>query len=120
MFLQNLSNTNVWETMEALRSRLDRLFYNTAAYSAGDFPPLNLWSSEEKVVVQALVPGAVAEDLDIHVSGQVMRISLSAPQCSEQGAMQQQERGACALTRECNCLTRWMQSALRRHSAMAY
>lgn len=99
MLLSDLSNTSLWETMDALRHRLNRLFYETPSHSRLNFPPINVWSSEDKVVVQGLVPGLTANDIEIQVSGQSLNLTANIPAENTQDVIHRKERAAAQSSR---------------------
>ncbi len=92
MLLSDLSSPGLWETMDALRHRLNRLFYDTPSHSRLNFPPMNVWSAGDKVIVQALVAGLTANDIEIQVSGQSLTLTANIPAESTQGVVHRKER----------------------------
>lgn len=61
--------TRSWNPLNELRQiqdEMDRLF-TQAVPRTGEYPPINVWSNEEQVIVQAELPGYAADDIDISV-----------------------------------------------------
>ena len=59
-----------WTPFRELRnihSEMDRIFDRTWAPRSTEYPPLNVWSNEDETIVQAELPGFVADDIDISV-----------------------------------------------------
>lgn len=52
--------------LQQVQDEMERLF-SRALPQVPDYPPINVWSNEDEVVVQAEVPGYVTEDLQITV-----------------------------------------------------
>ena len=59
-------NWSPFSQLRQLQSEMDRVFGQAYPRSA-DYPPINIWSNEDEVVVQAELPGYSAEDIDISV-----------------------------------------------------
>ncbi len=62
---------NTWSPvreLERLHREMDRLF-NVHAAEAETYPAVNIWSSNDEVVVTAELPGVEPKDIDIAVSG---------------------------------------------------
>jgi HSP20 family protein len=55
-----------FDGLRQLQSEMDRLMSQTYPRSV-DYPPINVWSNEDEVVVQAELPGYAAADIDISV-----------------------------------------------------
>jgi HSP20 family protein len=76
MLLQGLSKSNLFDSfreMERLQGQLNRLF-DGYLYRAGacEYPPLNVWTAEDKAVVTAEVPGIAPENIDISVINETL------------------------------------------------
>jgi HSP20 family molecular chaperone IbpA len=57
MPLPDRQTRNTQDTFDNVRL-LNKLFYDTPAYSsAAHHPRMNLWASDQKAVVHALIPG---------------------------------------------------------------
>jgi HSP20 family protein len=61
---------NPWREMHRLRREMDQLFnpeWWPAARRTGAFPPVNMWSNEQGVVLTAELPGIDPAELDVSV-----------------------------------------------------
>lgn len=76
MLLPDRQKRNIQNNLDNVRL-LNKLFYDTPAYSsAAHHPRMNLWASDQKVVIHALAPGVDKEDIDIQISGQTLFIEF--------------------------------------------
>jgi len=70
-----------WAEMEQLQREMNRLFSSTFGESRvqtpARYPAMNVWTSEESVVVTAELPGVKAEDVDISVVNDTLTVSGS-------------------------------------------
>jgi len=55
-----------FEELRQIQNEMDRL-YSQSFPRAVDYPPINVWSNEDEVVVQAELPGYVAAEIDTSV-----------------------------------------------------
>ena len=75
-----MTNLVQWEPFRELRTMrrdLDRLFDQTLARPWANgltSPAMDLYETEDEVVVKATVPGISAEDVDIQITGDVLTI----------------------------------------------
>ena len=77
-----MSNLIRWEPdqeMVTLREAMDRLFDDAFTHPFGmaagsHFPAVDLYQTEEDVVVKATIPGLKAEDIQISVSGDLLSL----------------------------------------------
>ncbi len=91
-----------WREIERMRQRMDRLFHELTGTVAGaPFPPVNVWSNDEKAVVTAELPGTKMENLDISVESDVLTLRGSRePEKLEQDeTYHRHERGYGSFTR---------------------
>lgn len=60
---------NPWQEMDRLLQEIDEVSHRAipgfSRKSKGDFPAVNLWSDEERVLLTAQLPGVDPKDLDI-------------------------------------------------------
>ncbi len=59
--------------LKRLQNEMNRLF-NVTAQGADEFPAVNLWSNEDKLVLTAELPGVSPEDLNVSVLGNQLTI----------------------------------------------
>ena len=85
-----MTNLVQWEPFRELRSMrrdLDRLFDQTLArpWTSNGWtgPAVDLYETEDEVVVKAAVPGIAAEDVDIQITGDVLTIRGESQQEEE-------------------------------------
>jgi HSP20 family protein len=77
MLLQNLVDNRPWSTisdLDHLQQRLARLL--SSDMSGSEFPPLNVWGSEDEIVVTSDLPGLTPEDLDISVVNETLVLKM--------------------------------------------
>lgn len=71
MLLQELSRSRLFDSfreMERIQNQLNKLFENYSAWrSTSEYPPINVYVSEDSVVVTSEMPGVSLEDLDVSV-----------------------------------------------------
>ena len=56
-----------------LNRDFDRLFTSTVA--TNNFPAMNVWRNEDKIVISAEIPGLSPDDIDISLEGTTLTIS---------------------------------------------
>ena len=102
-------NLNV-NPMQQFRDEMDRLVSNvftnpavagaTRLVTGRGFPALNLWENDEKLFVEAEVPGLKAEHLDVTVVGDELTIKGERPEeLPPEGSFHRRERGVGSFTR---------------------
>lgn len=104
MLFQELSSPALRDSigqMNLLQQRLNRLLSNVADSSTTEFPPLNVWASEDKVVVVAEVPGIDPNEIDVQIINQALTLKTSREpeQLGEGQTWHRQERGYGQFTR---------------------
>jgi HSP20 family protein len=85
-----------------LRDAMDQLFaqsYITPTTFAGGFPPADLYTTDNEVVLEMAVPGANPDDINVSVTGDTVTVSgeirhehRQAPQQSQGGGQEQARR----------------------------
>src|SRR5262249_56715552 len=70
-----------------------------AAVPAPSFPPVNVWEEDDKVVLEAELPGLQLKDLEIFVTGgnQLTLKGERRPEGPEKGIRHRQDRGHATL-----------------------
>lgn len=104
MLFQELNSPSLWDSARQtnpLQERLNRLFSNVPQTRLTEFPPINIWASDEKAVVVAEVPGIDPDNIDVQVVNQTVTLKTDrAPdQLTEGQAWHRQERGYGQFTR---------------------
>jgi len=75
MFFQDLASPFDSVTqMNILQERLNRLVNNMQEGRNTEFPPINIWASEQSIVVVAEVPGIDPSDIDLQIFNQTMTL----------------------------------------------
>jgi HSP20 family protein len=70
--------TNIWEEMDKLQRRMNRLLEAGGAgprFSAPTYPAVNVWVNEEGQLITAEMPGLKPEDISIDVTADALSIS---------------------------------------------
>jgi HSP20 family protein len=89
----------LWGDMDRFRREMDRLFGRHGIAEAPEFTPtylpVNVWEDEEKLYVEAELPGLKLEDLTIEITeGNVLTIQGERkPAEAPKGVWHRQERG---------------------------
>ena len=75
MFFQDLASPfNSVTQMNILQERLNRLVNNMQETRMAEFPPINIWASEQNIVIVAEVPGIDPADIDLQICNQIMTL----------------------------------------------
>jgi len=85
-----------WRTLQDMHRRMSRLLADVTDSVLGTpFPPVNVWTNDEKAVVTAELPGVKKEDLNVSVERDVLTISGSRePERLQEGeSYRRHERG---------------------------
>lgn len=65
-----------WSEMRQLQRQMNHLFDRHYG-GASEFPPVNIWSGEDDIVLTSEIPGVKADDLDISVKGNILTLKGS-------------------------------------------
>ena len=89
---------SVWRELNQIQRDMNRVFDGYSPIRtrvAPSYPALNIWSSEEDLIVNAEVPGIDVEDIEISVVGETLTLSgARKSEDLEEGARyHRQERG---------------------------
>ncbi len=63
--------------MQRLHEEMSRLFSRVTVPYAQNFPAINIWAGEDKLVVTSEIPGIDVGDIDVTVVGDVLTLSGS-------------------------------------------
>ncbi len=66
-----------WREMERLQQDVNRLLSKESAPYATTFPAVNIWASDQDVIVEAELPGVNPANLDITVAENILRLTGS-------------------------------------------
>lgn len=94
----------VWREINRMQQDMDRLLassYPSYLRRASSYPPLNIWSNEEELVITAEVPGINLDNIDISVVGETMTLSgeRNLDELEEGARYHRQERGSGSFSR---------------------
>ena len=104
MLFQRLTDTDLFGSlrdMQRLQSSLNRLLSTSVPTQAAEFPPINVWTSENGAIVRAEIPGVAPEDVDISLVNDTLTLrGFRKPEdLSEGESRHRQERGHGQFTR---------------------
>ena len=68
---------DVWREMRRLQHEMDRLFSGKRLPFAREYPLINIWTSENDVILTSEAPGIDHKDIDISVVGETLTLSGS-------------------------------------------
>jgi HSP20 family protein len=91
-----------WRRINDIQREMNRLFDVRAGESRFEYPPINIWTNTDKAMVTAELPGYSKDDVDITLTGDVLRIhgSRKAPDCKDEDCFHRQERNYGVFDRE--------------------
>jgi HSP20 family protein len=89
--------TNIWEEMDRLQRRMNRLLDGGGAgprFSAPTYPAVNVWVNDEGQLITAEMPGLKPEDISIDATADALSISgeRKAPEVGKGADFHRQER----------------------------
>lgn len=104
MLFQELASPSIWNSsrnMNLLQERLNRLISNIPETRQTEFPPLNVWASEEKTIVLAEVPGIDPDNIDLQIVNNILTLKTKRDldKTSDEQAWHRRERGCGQFTR---------------------
>lgn len=74
MYWTDITNWDPFATVRALQRQMNRLFEDFGLETRSEFPPVNLWSNGEQVVLQAEIPGVDSKDVEISVQDDLLTL----------------------------------------------
>jgi len=91
-----------WRQINDIQREMNRLFDARSWRNRNDYPAVNIWTDTDKVMVTAELPGYDKKDIDISLTGDLLRIhgSRKAPECKEDECFHRQERSHGVFDRE--------------------
>jgi HSP20 family protein len=66
---------NPWTDIDTLQSEVNRLFSGINRTAARNYPLVNIWGKEDALFVTAELPGYAAENIQITVTGNELKLS---------------------------------------------
>jgi len=84
-----------WKELDRLQDEVSRAFGTGRVGPGWDYPPVNVWSGDEAVVVTAEVPGIDPADLDISVVNDTLTLrgARKAEELNKDERYHRRERG---------------------------
>lgn len=73
--MNSMLNINPWSVLSELLDADSRAFKSMTARAAGRFPPVNVYVSENSVIVDLELPGKTAKDVDLSLEPQAIVIA---------------------------------------------
>ncbi|MCX8023518.1 MAG: Hsp20/alpha crystallin family protein [Syntrophorhabdaceae bacterium] len=65
---------NPWAEIERLHNEMNRLLTQHGLFTETEFPPVNVWGNEDKILINAELPGITPDDIEISVAGKTLNI----------------------------------------------
>lgn len=98
MLLQRIADTGLLNTArewDTLRQRLNQMLTLGAPTTGGAFPPVNVWTSEESVIVSAEIPGIDPGKIELSLLNETLTIKgeKAAENLGPETSYLRQERG---------------------------
>ena len=92
---------NPWRELNRIQGEMNRIFDNSWQ-SRREYPAVNLWTNTDNALITAELPGYSKDDVDIALTGDVLRIhgSRKAPECKDDECFHRQERNYGVFDRE--------------------
>jgi len=90
-----------WRELNQLRREMDRLFESAMGRREIAYPPCNVWSGDEDILVTCELPGVAKDDVNISVTGDTLTISgeRKADDKVDQATYHRRERGTGSFSR---------------------
>jgi HSP20 family protein len=104
MFLQRIADHDLLRPhteLQRLQQHLNRLLFSEDSFTAREFPPINVWTTDNEAIVRAELPGIEPGDVDISLIHDTLTIRGSRnPEAMKEGeTCHRQERGFGQFTR---------------------
>ena len=92
---------NPWRELNRIQGEMNRIFDNSWQ-TRREYPAINLWTNTDNALVTAELPGYSKDEVDIALTGDVLRIhgSRKAPECKNDECFHRQERNYGVFDRE--------------------
>ncbi len=98
MLFQRLAGNDVFGSlrdMQRLQNSMNRLLSTSVPNQVAEFPLVNVWTSENGVIVRAELPGVAPEDVDVSLVNDTLTLrgSRKSEEVREGESRHRQERG---------------------------
>lgn len=99
-----ITRTRGWSPfseLARLQREFDRVFGGGDSFTGSEFPPVNIWSDDDEIVMTAELPGVNPDDLDISVQNNTVTIrgERKTEKLADESQYIRRERGAGTFTR---------------------
>ena len=81
--MNTMLNINPWSVLSELLDANSRAFKSMTARAAGKFPPVNVYISDNAVIVDLELPGKTAKDVDLSLEPQAIVIADKPAQTTD-------------------------------------
>jgi HSP20 family protein len=90
------------QQLNDIQREMNRLFNVRSLANRYEYPSINIWTDTDKALLTAELPGYDKNDVDITLSGDVLRLhgSRKAPECKDDECFHRQERNYGSFDRE--------------------
>lgn len=104
-----------WSEMQRFQTEVNRLFSDLSRGNSADVPPINVWSGEEGLRIQAELPGYASDDIEISVVGDTLTLkgSRKQPEVGENESYHRRERATGSFVRTLELPFRVEQDAVK-------
>lgn len=107
MLWRNYNNFNrrpwlgrsLWREFDRWQNEMDRIWGAMPGLATATYPPLNVWSGEDSILVTAETPGMTPESLEITVDDETLTLSGRREEAAEGQTYHRRERSAGEFTR---------------------
>jgi HSP20 family protein len=73
------SDLDPWRELRQLHDQVEHVFADLASPGSAEFPPIDVWSGEEGLILHAQLPGVPPDGIDISVVGQTLTLKGERP-----------------------------------------
>ncbi len=99
MLLKRLVENDLYSSlneMQKLQSRLNRLLASGSTTASGEFPQMNIWTSEQGAVIRTEIPGIQPDDVNISLVNDTLTVrgARESLNLREGETCHRQERGS--------------------------
>ena len=75
LYTNFIRKSDPWRELERMQRNANRMFNSNNLNMARQFPPINVWSNENEVIVTAEVPGFSLENINLSLVGNELTLS---------------------------------------------
>ena len=74
MFWTDYDLLTPWRDLYRLRDEMDKAFSDYKVRTSNEYPAVNIWSSNDDIVLTAEIPGIDIKDIDLSISGDTLTL----------------------------------------------